>query len=414
LILPSFKANSNPPVNGTTLENFVFSNELGGEGTFKYTIRTNNPNLQIMLYLGITNNTKVSGSWDLAYDQRDTATCEELVDLHRGGQAGIKPVVSDEEGAFLTSQSARAYFWFVAVADCTAPNGVDLPSYTLTFTNPGNIWHAQFSYDEQGIAETYIFFTIFYTLVLGVHLWGVWKLIRMESWHPIVRILTVAITFQFLASLTEMIHYLIYMNNGIGAPGLKGLGELLTMGAQLILMFLCVLVAKGWAITTSLLSDRNILLVTMALFLLAYLALFIWDNAGRDPASTLYFYDSIPGLIVILLRIAVTAWFLWCLRSTIGFEALPDKRKFYVIFGFCFTVWFLLLPGIVAFSLVLDPWYRFRTVRGLTLSADALAYLAFIVLLWPSRAASFFNIKPTPLLLSENDQGSAYGTDQGL
>jgi len=237
----------------------------------------------------------------------------------------------------------------------------------------------------------------------------------MESWHPIVRILTVAITFQSLAALSEMIHYCIYLRDGIGAPGLKGLGELLTMGSQLILMFLCVLVAKGWAITSSLLTARNLLGVIMALLLLAYLALFIWDNAGRDPASTLYFYDSIPGLIVILLRVGVTAWFLWCLRNTIGFEALPDKRKFYTIFGFCFTVWFLLLPGIVAFALALEPWYRFRTVRGMTLCADALAYIAFIVLLWPSRAATFFNIKPTPLLLNENDARSTYGgADQGL
>jgi len=245
-------------------------------------------------------------------------------------------------------------------------------------------------------------------------LWGVWQLIAVESWHPIVRILTVAITFQFLAAVTEMVHYVIYLHNGIGAPGLKGLGELLTMGAQLILMFLCILIAKGWAITTSVLTNKNLLVVIMAFVMLSYLVLFIWDNAGRDPASTLYFYDSYPGLIVILLRIGLTGWFLWCLRSTISFEALPDKRKFYTIFGFCFTVWFLLIPAIVGFALLLEPWYRFRTVRGMTLCADVLAYIAFTVLLWPSRAATYFNIKPAPLLLSENDPRSVYGTDQGL
>jgi len=361
--------------------------------------------------LGVDNNTKGSGSWDLAYDQRYTATCEELVSLHRGGDDGIRSVVSKVEDSFEPLQQARrAYFWFIALADCSSPS-LSIASYTLVFKNPGNIWREQFSYDEQGIAEAYIFFTLFYGILLGVNIWGIWKLISLQSWHPIVRILNIALYFHFLASFSEMIHYLIYMRDGIGVPGMIVAGELLTIGGQLVLMFLCILIAKGWAITTTLLSDRNLLIVVMSLVLLANLALFIWDIVGRDPASTLYFYDSIPGLIVILFRISVTIWFLWCLRGTINFETLPEKRKFYVIFGFCFTIWFLLLPGIVAFSLVLHPWYRFRTVRGMSLSTDALACLAYIILLWPTRAATFFNIKPDPLIAS---MANTYGTDRDL
>jgi len=249
----------------------------------------------------------------------------------------------------------------------------------------------------------------FFLLLLIIHIIGVVQLIKMESWHPIIRVLSTALTCQFLSCLTEMVHYLIYMNDGIGSPDLKALGDLLSMITQIVLMFLCILVAKGWAITTSYLSDRNILIVTMSLLLLSYLSLFISDNAARDPASTLYFYDSVPGLIVIILRIGVAAWFLWCLRSTVGFEALPEKRRFYIIFGFCYTAWFLLLPGIVALALGLSEWVRFRVVSGLSLTVDAIAFIAFVVLLSPSRAVSFFNIKSTPQLLSEHDK-PGYGT----
>jgi len=255
----------------------------------------------------------------------------------------------------------------------------------------------------------YIFFTLLFLLLLIIHIIGVVQLIKMESWHPIIRVLSTALTCQFLSCLTEMVHYLIYMNDGIGSPDLKALGDLLSMITQIVLMFLCILVAKGWAITTSYLSDRNILIVTMSLLLLSYLSLFISDNAARDPASTLYFYDSVPGLIVIILRIGVAAWFLWCLRSTVGFEALPEKRRFYIIFGFCYTAWFLLLPGIVALALGLSEWVRFRVVSGLSLTVDAIAFIAFVVLLSPSRAVSFFNIKSTPQLLSEHDK-PGYGT----
>jgi len=231
----------------------------------------------------------------------------------------------------------------------------------------------------------------------------------MESWHPIIRVLTVAISCQFLSTLTNMVHYLLYMSDGIGSPDLKALGDLLAMITQIVLMFLCILVAKGWAITTSYLTDRNILIVTMSLLLLSYLSLFIWDNANSDPAAVLYFYDSVPGLIVIILRIGVAAWFLWCLRGTVGFEALPEKRKFYIIFGIFYTAWFLVLPGIVALALGLSEWYRLKIVTGMTLSVDAIAFIAFVILLSPSRAVSFFNIKSTPQLLSEHDK-PGYGT----
>jgi len=69
------------------------------------------------------------------------------------------------------------------------------------------------------------------------------------------------------------------------------------MASQVVLMFQCILIAKGWAITTSYLSEKYIVLVVMGLFVIAYLALFIWDKAAPNPESTLYFYDSIPGTL---------------------------------------------------------------------------------------------------------------------
>jgi hypothetical protein len=292
-------------------------------------------------------------------------------------------------------------------------DGIDI-TYHLTFRNPGGFWYEQFSYDEQGVFQMYIFFTLYYTVLLGAHLWGVKQMTRDDSWHPIVRMLSVAIMAEFLSCIMELIHYGIYINDGIGASGLHSVGELLDMTAQISLMFLCILVAKGWAITSSLLTHKRALAVVVAFFTLSYLSLFIWDNAGRDPASTIYFYDSIPGLIIILLRVGMVAWFLWCLRSTMGFEMLPDKRRFYIVFGFCYTIWFLLLPGIVALALVLFEWERFKTVKGLILSADALAFLSLVILWWPSRANTLFKFKPMESLLSEDDVRSNYGTDSSL
>lgn len=191
-------------------------------------------------------------------------------------------------------------------------------------------------------------------------------------------------------------------------------------------MFLCILIAKGWAITTSYLTEKHIILIVNALLVLAYLALFVWDRVATDPASTLYFYDTIPGIVVVVLRVGILGWFLWSLRNTIRLESLPEKRNFYMIFGACYSAWFLLLPLIVLFAYFLAPHVRFRAIQGLSISVDFLGLAALAVLLWPSRASKsgpspdpsissrshsptrYFVIKASPQLLTVKDGG--YGS----
>jgi len=344
-----------------------------------------------------------------AYKKKEWS-CQQLVDAHRLN--GIKHVENNQTGTMNPSQAARAYFWYFAVADCAANSqGLDL-KYSISYINPGNFWWAQFSYDEQGIPQMYLFFSLYYLLLLIMQIRAAIRLHQIDSLHPIVRILSVTVIVHFLSCVTSLIHYLVYGGDGVGAPGLKGLGELLSICAQILIMFICILVGKGWTITTNYLNDKLVIIAVTVLYFVAHLSLMIWDYVGRDPASTLYFYDSVPGLIVILLRLGLTCWFLWCLRTTIQLEGLMEKKNFYVYFGGSFTLWFLLLPSIVAFALILEPWFRMRTVTGMMLSADALAMLVFCILLAPSRASKYFNIKATPQLLAEQERlAVGYGTN---
>lgn len=309
--------------------------------------------------------------------------------------------------------SQRAYYMFLGVGNCADGGGISLPNYRVEFLNPGGLWYRQFSYDEQGIGPIYIFFFVAYAVLLAVHGFGVWRQMKTEQWHPIIRILSACIAVQLLSCLAMVIHYSIYANDGIGAPGLQGLGTLLDMASTVVLMFLLILLAKGWAITTSYLAHKNVLIVVLALFILAYLALFIWDYAGRDPASTLYFYESWPGIIVLVLRFATWLWFLWCLRGTIRLESLPEKRTFYFVFGGCYSLWFISLPIFVLVAFVTAPEYRFRTVTGLATAFEYLVLTAFAFLLWPSRASNYFVIKASPQLLSVNNDISPDSTNYG-
>jgi len=398
---------------------FCCSNEVPDDPNcyMNFNVSTTNTNLHFLVYIGYNgvNGTPGAqprdGDWDYCYDHRpgtsDALSCSALSALHKDG--GDRPVVvGNSTDVIRMQQFARAYFWFITAADCNSTTGINIPFYFVNWTNPGGWWLQNFSFDQQGLVFIYIAYTIFYLLLGAIHGYAVWQQTQNDQWHPVIRVLTVAIGLALLGVIAEMIHYLIFAGNGIGSPVILGFGDLMNMAAQVVLMFQCILIAKGWAITTSYLTDKYIVLVVMGLFILAYLALFIWDKAVPNPASVLYFYESVPGIIVSVLRVLTCGWFVWSLRNTIRLESLPEKRVFYFIFGGAYSIWFLLLPLIVLIAVFLAPWVRFRIITGMMVTSDFLGLSALAFLLWPSRASNYFVIKASPQLLSVKATG--YGT----
>jgi len=368
-----------------------------------FTIKTSNPNLKAYLYLHDRNQTLQGHDWDKVYNIWQTNKSYDCNNL-TSGFLQKRDIISDKPGSFTPISNMVPYFWFLVVADCSA-SSINVESFDVSFTNPYyGKWEQQFSFDRWGIGQTYIAFFIFYIVLVALHLWGCYSLYRVEAYHPIVKLLTGAILFGFFDVFFQMIHYSIFAGDGVGAPFLESLGNLLTMGSNLLLMFLCILVAKGWAITTQYLSQKNFVLIFMSLFILFYIFLFIWDNFARDPALTLYFYESVPGVIVLFIRTVIVVWFIWCLRNTLRLENLPQRRQFYQIFGISYMIWFLALPLSVLICSAIDPWYRFKIVRGLSIVIDFVGFGALAYLLWPSRASTYFTIRTTSQLLDEDKE----------
>lgn len=117
----------------------------------------------------------------------------------------------------------------------------------------------------------------------------------------------------------------------------------------------------------------------------AQLVLFIWQFAGRDPAAVLYLYESVPGILLLILRVILCGWFALSLRvrhaplssfdRSIGaqclsrpvlrfpvrsFNAEDDafKKKFYLNFGTVFGVWFVALVVVVCIGAGVSAMYR--------------------------------------------------------
>jgi hypothetical protein len=85
----------------------------------------------------------------------------------------------------------------------------------------------------------------------------------------------------------------------------------------------------------------------------------------------------------------------------------PEKKKFYLMFGVAAAVWFLMLVLIVLTAAVVAAWYRFKVVTGMYLCMNTLGFGAMGVLLWPSRASTYFQISKSEFLLEKGRGASS-------
>ena len=73
-------------------------------------------------------------------------------------------------------------------------------------------------------------------------------------------------------------------------------------------MFLTPL--QGWSVSDfETLTNKRALSTVTLLFVFQYFAVFVWGVVGRDRADAQSVYTSIPGALVIALRVCVMLWF---------------------------------------------------------------------------------------------------------
>jgi len=380
---------SNEQDNWIFVSKFCFSTK--GLGNLSWTgYSTNTAHLLLLFYDDEDN------SWPTVYSRRDSLSCEEKVAMAKANRT----IIAGEHRLDSFEDKLRPHYWYVVISNCGSSSRMEF-QYEFEFLNVGGEWERQFSFDEQGLIGMYLFFWLFFFVVSVIHIKGVWILISSNNFHPIVRLLTATLTLETFSLLCTFIHYAIYASNGVGTSGLKGLGEILDMSAQLMFMFLLILIAKGWCITRSQISGQKLLLVIVSLFLIGYVSLFTWENVGRDHASSLYIYESIPGILLLVLRAFTMGWFLWELRITYIEEDNSEKRRFYLIFGTIYSIWFFMLIVIVVVAVILSAWDRAKVVIGMYLCMNCLGFCALAYLLWPSRITQFFQISQKGDLLRE-------------
>ena len=101
-------------------------------------------------------------------------------------------------------------------------------------------------------------------------------------------------------------------------------------------------------------------------------------------------YQTVPGVIILILRIIVMICFLFSLKDTMSHEYNQERLHFFLHFGAASLVWFIYLPLMAVVALQISALWRTKFILGITYSADTFAYIVMMHLLWPSRKEQYF------------------------
>jgi hypothetical protein len=371
-----------------------------GVGNLTYSLNSSHPNSTVLALYNDEENTNFADVYHKKMSCQDKLSHAVInLGVTNGKLETIQP-----------AQYARPRWWYAVAADCSDSSDLDL-TFNLHFLNPGNEMNREFSFDEQGLLIMYLIYFIFYCVGLTLHAYGLYMLFNSKSLHPIVFLLTGTIILELLTFFCFLIHFGSFASDGIGYPDMQDFGELLDMVAMIMFMVLLVLLSKGWGVSGLPLTHGLALVAGSTVFLILYFALFLWQQFGVDPASTVYYYDTVPGYLIITLRIFVLVYFSYNIYESWRAENHPIKRRFYFALGSVYAVWFLVLPFIVLVALGISPWVRQRAVMATYYTLNTIAFGILAYLLWPTNASAYFKIAPPEIgETREAASGNAYET----
>ncbi|RHY11402.1 hypothetical protein DYB25_004943 [Aphanomyces astaci] len=328
----------------------------------------------------------------ISTDPSCDCTCK-LADEHTKAVFDV-PRASDASQTFSLNYTIREHlrprFWYVALAKCVPGGDSYVP--TLQSLTPANFQHYYLPLPvfQEGLTTVYTVSGVLSGLLVLIQLQSKLRLTQ-ESFHPIVQLLTGLVALTFLTNASLGLHFYAFELNGIGAPLPLCLARIFQVINRVGMLLLAMLIAKGWTINAIALHGRTWLTTVMLTYSVLYLSLAVWYLGYVDPASTLYMYDSVPGLAICSLQIIVYAWFVQHLVATRAKEDDIAKRRFFLQMGVLFTVYILSLPVIVTVASVLSPWVREKIVESVTVSIDLATQAVLVYVLWPSRAPRYFD-----------------------
>lgn len=307
------------------------------------------------------------------------------------------------------SDSSQAHIWFIVIANCQQAKVTGF-SWSAELTQGQTGLYHQVSFDRQTLYFMYLFFGLVWLVGLALNVYSSVTLARRGAFHPIVRLFTTAIVIYELSLITQFIHHAVFAGNGIGLPPLEGFGIFCDMLSDVVFVLLLLLLAQGWAVSRQSIDHRLPMLVGAVVFVLLDIVLVLCMYYATDPASTAFVYLSVPGILALVVRVAVLAAFIALVVRSIIAESDPAKKRFFVMLGGIYSLYLVSLPLIALLSATLPAAYMYITTMWIYTLSKTISYGALLIMLLPKYAEHYFSISQPSLLSSTSSKPGGYSS----
>lgn len=269
--------------------------------------------------------------------------------------------------------------------------------YIVEFTNPGSYMDQHFACSEQGLLQSYLWFS---ALVAGLApLFGsaLRVLHRRQAHNDVSALFFTGAAFFGARVWLFALHLAIYSRNGMGLGMLLFLAQFLDFLSSALLSLVLVSLVHGVYVTRPCVPPggterRAILQVTVILLSTHLFSTLVCGFKVDGPLSPFGVTRGVASTPYHLARVGAG---LFCLSSGLKLakeDEAQAKKQHLLRFSFLAFGWFLAIP-VVMLSTGEDSWHHDAVV------IDVATFALFGTLLhdfWPSRFGTIFNcIKPT-------------------
>jgi len=346
------------------------------------------------LYLMVYDDEKAH--WRAAHRSWQTLTCKEhLADASWAYRISPLPSNGHFNRTVFVSEKIRPRFWYFSFAACGVQSFLKPVEYKIHALNMLMDGQREFGVDEEGsLGLQLLFFVVFTVFACGLRVTSALPG-RGESFRarPLLRLLALSVVFSALGCIVMSVHYYFYMQDGIGVPPIEVCGVLLASISKATLSVLQLLTAKGWVLFYSPheIAWRRFTVCTLGCIIIASAACEIHGQYFHDWRTTLFLYESGPGLFILLLNIVLFVEASRSMYSTYWNEVSPEVREFYRTVSAAITVYYLTLPVICILAGVFNPWVRRKYIARTEIAARFLAMGLLAYCLRPSRLDIIIN-----------------------
>eukprot|EP01133_Synstelium_polycarpum_P000245 gene245-298_t len=313
----------------------------------------------------------------------------------------------------------RDRWWYFVLANCEEP--INIPFYQIVLKNSGTGINSVLSADQQNIPQAQLALIIFFMglTIATIINWHILRRLVLET--KVMRLFIAVLGFKVLGLFINLIFWSLYFMNGQPNYKINVGGDAIQIIAHSLFILLLLLLAQGWTVSHTFVS-RKARAVSAVLFfgiLIFSLTVYLVPNATFMPENTyILFYDTVPGYVLLAFFLSIFIYFLVCIKLSHSQHQDTTKKRFFILVGVLFALWFLALPMLVTLGHFIASWQRLKAVTLFTLIVDAIFYLALILVFRASVHNPYvfiLNIDQNPkgVMLEERADGASPANRDG-